>query len=117
MPGFTLPQIDAETALTRAARGEALMVDVRKPAAAAQSGVTLRGAISRDPFALGHDDPLTAEDRRLIVFCVHGHEVSQFACALLMMHGRDVHYVEGGFEALKAAGAATVRLGGSDGDA
>lgn len=117
MPEFTLPHVDAATALARAEQGAAVLVDVRKRQAAVQSGEALRGAIAQDPFALGHEHPLTAERRPLIVFCVHGHEVSQFACALLRMYGRDVHYVEGGFDALKAAGAGVVPLGGSDGEA
>ncbi len=117
MPDFTLPDLDAEGALARHASGQALLVDVRKPDARTASGEMLPGAVLRDPFVLTHDDPLTGEDRPLIVFCVHGHEVSQFACALLMLHGRDVHYVRGGFAALKEAGAETVPLGGSDGKA
>lgn len=117
MPEFTLPHVDAATALARAKQGDAVLVDVRKPQAVVQSGEALRGAIAHDPFALGHEHPLTAEPRPLIVFCVHGHEVSQFACALLRMHGRDALYVAGGFDALKAAGAEIVPLGGSDGEA
>ena len=53
----------------------------------------------------------TADPRPLIVFCVHGHEVSRFACALLLLHGRDARYVTGGFEALKAAGAPLAPVG------
>ncbi|MDH3666085.1 MAG: hypothetical protein OEN23_04055 [Paracoccaceae bacterium] len=117
MPDFTLPNLDAGTALARHQSGEAVLIDLRKPEARTASGEALPGALIRDPFALGHDDPLTEDERPLIVFCVHGHEVSQFACALLMLHGRDVHYVEGGFAALKGAGAETQPLGGPDGKA
>lgn len=105
MSDYALPSIDAAAAIRQAAEGAAAFVDVRKPAAAAASGFSVRGALARDPLALSHDDPLTSDPRPLIVFCVHGHEVSQFACALLMLHGRDVRYVRGGFEALKVAGA------------
>ena len=105
MPDFTLPHIDAETALRLTATGGALLIDLRKPPAVAASGQLIDGALRRDPFAFSHDDPLMADSRHLIAFCVHGHEVSQFACALLMLHGRDARYVTGGFEALKDAGA------------
>lgn len=105
MPDFTLPSLAAAEAVRRASAAEALLVDLRKPAAVAASGHLVRGAERRDPFAFSHDDPLMAEPRPLIVFCVHGHEVSQFACALLLLHGRDARYVRGGFEALEAAGA------------
>jgi len=113
MPDFTLPAIDADAALRLAADGAALLVDVRKPPAVAASGRVVRGAERRDPYALSHDDPLTADPRPLIAFCVHGHEVSQFACALLMLHGRDARYVRGGFAALKAAGAPLETVDGS----
>ncbi len=105
MPDYALPSVEPAEALRRAAAGEALLVDLRKPAAAAASGVVVAGALRRDPFAFSHDDPLTAEPRPVMVFCVHGHEVSRFACALLLLHGRDATYVRGGFEALRTAGA------------
>ena len=110
MSDFTLPHIDATTALGLATSGDAILIDLRKVPAVTASGMLVDGAERRDPFAFGHDDPLMADPRPLIAFCVHGHEVSQFACALLMIHGRDARYVTGGFEALKAAGAPLVPL-------
>ena len=101
---FHLPSISATEALSRARDG-AVLVDLRKPASALASGHRIEGALVRDPYRFGHDDPLTGSEDRLIAFCVHGHEVSQFACALLMLHGRNVCYVTGGYEALVAAGA------------
>ena len=101
---FRLPSISAHEALARRSAG-AVLIDLRKPPARAADGRTVQGAEIRDPFAFGHDDPLMADDRPLVAFCVHGHEVSQFGCALLMVHGRDAVYVRGGFEALVAAGA------------
>ncbi|MEM9100273.1 MAG: sulfurtransferase [Pseudomonadota bacterium] len=104
---FTLPAISAVEALGLARSGAANLVDFRKPAAVAKDGRRAKGALIRDPFTFGHDDPLMAEEHPLIAFCVHGHEVSQFASALLMVHGRDARYVIGGFEALVAAGIET----------
>ena len=101
---FQLPSVSAETALERAALG-ATLIDLRKSPAILASGKRIAASETRDPFAFDHADPLTRANGPLITFCVHGHEVSQFACALLMLHGRDVHYVVGGFEALVAAGA------------
>ena len=113
MPDFTLPGIDAQTALRLAASGDALLVDLRKPQAVAASGQLVQGAEPRDSFAFGHDDPLMKANRGvLIAFCVHGHEVSQFACALMMIHGCDARYVTGGFESLKAAWAPLQPLDG-----
>ena len=101
---FQLPSIPAAEALARARDG-ATLIDLRKTPAVVASGHHIAGALIRDPYAFGHDDPLTGAVGPLITFCVHGHEVSQFACALLMLHGRDVCYVSGGYEALVAAGA------------
>jgi Fe-Mn family superoxide dismutase len=105
MPDFTLPAIDATAALNLTASGEVLLIDLRKPPAVAASGQLIERALRRDPLTFSHDDPLMTDPHPLIVFCVHGHEVSQFACALLRVHGRDARYVTGGFEALKAAAA------------
>ncbi len=104
MTDHRLPSVTAAEALAAHAAG-ATLLDIRKPAARAASGVTVAGAEIRDPFAFGHDDPLTEAQGPVIAFCVHGHEVSQFACALLLVHGREARYVAGGFEALLVAGA------------
>lgn len=101
---FTLPAVAPNEALRLASAG-ATLIDVRKPSARMASGRTVAGAEIRDPFTFGHDDPLMVADGPMIVFCVHGHEVSQFACALLLVHGRNACYVEGGYEALVAAHA------------
>lgn len=107
MPDFALPALDADTAIAMA---DAVWVDLRRPSAREASGRTVAGATLRDPTALGHDDPLTGEGRPIIVFCAHGHELSQFGCALLLVHKRDARYVRGGFEALAAAGAPLVPI-------
>lgn len=101
---FYLPSISATDTLAEVGNG-ATLIDLRKPEARTRSGRAIRGAQLKDPFAFGHDDPMTSAPGRLIAFCVHGHEVSQYGCALLLLHGRDVAYVEGGFEALVRAGA------------
>ena len=105
MTDFTLPHIDAETALRLAASGDAVLIDLRKLPAVAASGQRVCGARRRDPLTFSHDDPLIADPRPLITFCVHGHAVSQYGCALLVLHNHDARYVTGGFEALTAAGA------------
>ena len=109
MTDYHLPAISAEDALAAMADG-AVLLDIRKPKARAEAGQTIAGALARDPFAFSHDDPLTETEAPVVVFCVAGHEVSQFACALLLLHGRDARYVVGGYNALVAAGAPLVAL-------
>ena len=101
---YTLPAISAKEALSRHSAG-AILIDLRKTAARQADGRAIEGAKIRDPFFFEHDDPLTRETRPLVAFCVHGREVSQFGCAMLLLHGCDAVYVRGGFEALVAAGA------------
>ncbi|MEL7471030.1 MAG: rhodanese-like domain-containing protein [Pseudomonadota bacterium] len=101
---FHLPTISATRALQIAREG-ATLIDLRKTPTALASGHRISGALSRNPFEFNHLDPLTQAQGKLVTFCVHGHEVSQFACALLLLHGRDSCYVTGGYEALVAAGA------------
>ncbi|MEM6549464.1 MAG: rhodanese-like domain-containing protein [Pseudomonadota bacterium] len=114
MDPFRIPAISAEDALRAVEKGVRL-VDVRKPAARQDpekpaSGQTLPGAILRNPFDMDHSDPLIRADGPIFLACVHGHEVSQFATALLLLHGKDARYVAGGFEALIAAGAQLIPL-------
>ena len=107
---FHLPSIPPEDALAMVASGRAELVDVRKSAARHASGADLAGTRWHDPLTLGPGHPLTEARHPVIFFCVHGHEVSRFACALLLVHGADARYVEGGFAALSRAGAKTVPL-------
>lgn len=105
MSDYHIPTISAEDAIARLTSERPFLLDVRKKAARAQSGEAVDGAVWRDPFRLPFDADLTDAAAPTIVFCVHGHEVSQFAAAWLLMHGVDAVYVRGGFEALKRAGA------------
>lgn len=105
---FRLPAISAADALAQAREGAAL-IDLRPAAKVAVDGRRIDGAEVCDARRLGHDDALTKDSRRLIVFCQKGEEIGHFGCALLMMHGRDVAYVTGGIMALIDAGAPAVK--------
>jgi rhodanese-related sulfurtransferase len=49
-----------------------------------------------------------APRRDVVVYCVHGHQVSEAAAALLRAAGVAAYYLEGGIEAWRAAGAPMV---------
>lgn len=104
MGDYHLPSMTAGDALANPPEGWAI-VDVRRRHAAAASGETLVGVLHVAPEALRLDHPVLRRARGLIFFCVHGHEVSQYATGLSLVAGTPARYVIGGFEALRAAGA------------
>ncbi|MEM6465682.1 MAG: rhodanese-like domain-containing protein [Pseudomonadota bacterium] len=83
------------------------LIDVRKAAARRESGKRIVGSVWVDPDDLSPKHPLFADPAPLTFFCVHGHEVSTYACALARYLGKEAKMVSGGFEALVAAGAQT----------
>nr|WP_281039999.1 rhodanese-like domain-containing protein [Mesorhizobium sp. Z1-4] len=88
----------------------AAIVDVRKEQARLKSGRTIPGALRLLPQDAG-TRWREFEGQTVVLFCVHGHEVSQTACALFEEKGVDAHYLAGGFEAWQAAGLPTDTLG------
>lgn len=109
MNATNLPFLTAKDALTAPPMNWRL-IDVRKPQAARADGQTLKTAQYIDPFALSFAHPILSSAPGLIFFCVHGHEVSQFATGLSLVAGTPARYVQGGYEALCAAGAELVKF-------
>ncbi len=110
MPRHTLPSIPA--ADFKAKSVGALLIDVRKRPAASASGRMVAGARWVDPYSLTFAHPLFQGVRPLLFYCVHGHEVSQFAAAMAAVAGCDAAFVEGGLEALCEEGVDLVPLEG-----
>ncbi|WP_316012911.1 sulfurtransferase [Roseobacter sp. HKCCA0434] len=104
MSDYHLPSLSAADALVKSRDGTIHLIDVRKAQARTASSHAIAGAEWIDPYTLDHAHPVLTRSA-LAFFCVHGHEVSRFACALARMHGIDAAYVGGGFAALRAAGA------------
>ncbi len=76
--------------------GAPLLVDVRRGPAFEGDDKMIVGAIRREPGdaqAWARDLPA---GRPVVVYCVHGHEVSQNAATALRAAGRDARYLEGG---------------------
>lgn len=84
-----------------------LVIDVRRNAAFLAAPDMALGALRRDPDTLeawAGDLPRT---RPVMVYCVHGHEVSQKAAAALRARGISARFLEGGLEeGWKPAGGA-----------
>ena len=82
-----------------------LVIDVRRRPAFTASREMISGALRRDPEGIGAWTASLPVASSLVVYCVHGGEVSQKAAATLASGGLDAHYLEGGLdEGWKAAG-------------
>lgn len=93
-----------------------LVIDVRKNEAFNTSDCTLTGALRRDPLRVNTWASTLPSATSVLVYCVHGHEVSQSTMTALRQRGINAHFLEGGIEAwreqglplvAKAAGSAT----------
>ena len=82
-----------------------LLIDVRRPTAFRSAPDMAAGALRRDPAALSSWAKELPRAGGIIVYCVHGHEVSQGAAKALRDLGFAARYLEGGLEeGWKAAG-------------
>ena len=86
-----------------------LVIDVRRVQAFDADTAMISGATWRDPFATENWIKFLPRDRNIVVYCVHGHEISKNACAAVRAAGLNAQYLEGGIEAWQAAIAPTTR--------
>ena len=96
--------------LDEAERHEGPLVDVRKEPARLSSGREIEGSVREAHDRVAAWGPALA-GRDVIVYCVHGHEVSQGAAEALEGLGIRARYLEGGFEAWAEAGRRTRPIG------
>lgn len=92
-----------------------LLFNVRKPEAYADSGWVIPCARWRDPACVAqwaNEIPFASQ---VVVYCVHGHEVSQGVGAALRDCGFDARVLEGGFAGWTEAGGVAVPAGDLDG--
>jgi rhodanese-related sulfurtransferase len=83
-----------------------LVIDVRRPPAFAAAPDFIKGALRRDPAAVADWAPVLPPHREVVVYCVHGHEVSQGAARTLREAGVDSRYLEHGIEGWREGGGA-----------
>ncbi len=76
-----------------------LVIDVRKVPAFLCAADLIRGALRRDPARVAEWGNTLPREADVVVYCVHGHEVSQAAAK-----AAGARYLEGGIEAWRAAG-------------
>jgi rhodanese-related sulfurtransferase len=83
-----------------------LVIDVRRPPAFHSARDMIDGALRRAPEEVARWAASLPQAGGVVVYCVHGHEVSQGACSTLRAAGVAARYLEGGIEAWRAQGGA-----------
>ena len=95
-------------------RVEIALLDVRRQPAFDADPRLIPGAVWKDPEQVGTWAAELSRDQPVVVYCVHGHEVSRGVVDRLRGLGIDAALLEGGIEAWKAAGGpVTVASGGT----
>ena len=93
--------------------GDELLLDVRRCGVFEQAPTALPGARWCDPSSLPSWVGDLPRGRRVVVYCVHGHEVSRSVALRLRASGLDAHFLRGGIDAWQVAGRPLVdRPGG-----
>lgn len=94
----------AELGVAASEVGEAMLVDVRRAGIYEQAEVLIEGACWRDPADLSSWAAALPAGAEVVVYCVHGQEVSQAAALKLRAAGVAARFLHGGIEGWKAAG-------------
>jgi rhodanese-related sulfurtransferase len=83
-----------------------LVIDVRKGPTFLGAPDLIRGALRRDPLRVADWGKALPGEAEVVVYCVHGHEVSQGAATALsaVLPTLGARFLEGGIEAWRAAG-------------
>ncbi|MBI3374687.1 MAG: chromate resistance protein [Betaproteobacteria bacterium] len=99
---FTVAELDA-------LRGKVLppiVIDVRGGEAYAKDETVIAGALRRAPESVERWAAALERGREVVVYCVHGHQVSQGAASRLKALGHSARFLVGGIEAWRAAAGA-----------
>jgi rhodanese-related sulfurtransferase len=86
-----------------------LVIDVRKAAAFLEAPDLIRGALRRDPVRVEDWAKTLPAAARVVVYCVHGREVSQGARNALAGAGIEARFLEGGIEHWRETGGEFAR--------
>lgn len=86
-----------------------LVVDVRRRATFESDTALIAGATWRDPSTVNDWERYLPRHRPVVLYCVHGHEISRNTADALRERGIDARFLEGGIEAWRGLGAPTVR--------
>lgn len=85
-------------------QAQPLLIDVRRTPVFRQSTDLMAGALRRDPDDVQQWGPRLPPAATVVVYCVHGHAVSQTVAQHLRDAGLAAQFLEGGLDAWRAAG-------------
>ncbi len=86
-----------------------LIIDVRISTAIERDTHLIAGATWRDPFGVNEWSKYLPRHRPVVVYCVHGFEVSRNVADSLRADGVDARWLEGGITAWRDAGGSLVK--------
>ena len=108
--GYTAAELQAALASAT----PALVLDVRRTQTFQQADDLIAGAVWRDPERIDEWSGGLDPARPVIVYCVHGHQVSQGCARKLRNLGLEAAFLEGGIEAwISTGGKTTAKTGAS----
>jgi rhodanese-related sulfurtransferase len=102
------PCLFPETLMSLLKTPPPVVVDVRKRPAFEADPAMVLGAVWRDPHAVEQWATKLPSGCSVVVYCVHGHEVSRGVRDALRCRGVMAGIIEGGIEAWRAAGGPVV---------
>jgi rhodanese-related sulfurtransferase len=86
-----------------------LVIDVRKNDRFREAPDLIRGALRRDPLRVAEWGKSLPSEADVVVYCVHGHEVSQGAAKALAAMGLNASFLEAGLEGWRQSGGELAR--------
>jgi thiosulfate sulfurtransferase len=102
----------AELALWQSAGFPFTLLDVRRAQKRRAEGDEIAGGRWLDPALwLDWKDAFADSQQPVLLYCAHGHEISQGLTAALRAMGADARHLQGGIEAWRHDGHAVVPLG------
>lgn len=93
-PSVSFPELQSAIAAAR----PPLIIDVRRRPAFQSTTEMISGALRRDPDGVSAWADQLPRAEGVVVYCVHGHEVSQGVARTLAERGIAARYLEGGIE-------------------
>jgi rhodanese-related sulfurtransferase len=106
--GAAMDKTTPQTLISQLGRADApLVIDVRRPPAFDADERMIVSAIRQRPAEIDRWKDALPKNRPIIVYCVHGHEVSQNAASALQAAGYPATYLEGGITGFREGGGPT----------